>query len=68
MDVRTAAIRRASDILGGQQQLRTYLGVSAIALTVWITGVEEPPTDVFLRTVDVIVQHELDELRPKKQK
>jgi len=66
--VRTAAVRRASDILGGPSRLRDYLGVSAIALGVWIAGTEPPPTDVFLKAVDVIVDRDLQELRGKKPK
>jgi len=66
--VRTAAVRRASDILGGPSRLREYLGVSAIALGVWIAGTELPPTEVFLKAVDVIVDRDLQELRARKPK
>lgn len=62
-NVRTAAVRRASDILGGPSKLRKYLGVSAIALGVWLAGSEPPPTDIFLKAVDVIAERDLDELR-----
>jgi hypothetical protein len=65
--VRTAAVRRASDILG-PSRLRDYLGVSAIALGVWIAGTEPPPTDVFLKAVDVIVDRDLQDLRARKPK
>jgi hypothetical protein len=66
--VRTEALRRACDILGGTPSLRRYLGVSAIALSVWMAGTEPPPTEVFLKAVDVIVEHELEKLKPKKSK
>jgi hypothetical protein len=66
--VRTAAVRRASDILGGPSRLRDYLGVSAIALGVWIAGVEPPPTDVFLKAVDVILDRDLQDLLARKPK
>jgi hypothetical protein len=65
-NVRLQALRRACYILGGQRRLRKYLGVSALSLSVWIAGSEPPPTDVFLRAVDVIVDHEIDDLRKKK--
>ena len=65
-NVRTHAIRRASEILGGQRNLRKYLGVSALSLSVWIAGSEPPPTDIFLKVVDVIVDREIDGLRKKK--
>ena len=63
--VRTAALRRACDILGGPSQLRRYLGVSAIALGVWISGSEPPPVDAFLKAVDVIADHNIEEFRRK---
>ncbi len=66
--VRTATLRRAAEILG-PSRLREILGVSAMALTVWMTGVEAPPTDVFLKAVDLIVERNLEDLRtdnPKK--
>ena len=66
-NVRTAALQRASNILGGTPTLRKYLGVSALSLGAWLAGAEPPPTDVFLKVVDVIVRHELDELRHKKR-
>jgi hypothetical protein len=65
-NVHTAAVRRASEILGGPSKLRKYLGVSAIALGVWIAGSEPPPTDIFLKAVDVIVESDLEELNRKK--
>jgi hypothetical protein len=67
-DVRTAVVRRASDILGGPSGLRDYLGVSAIALSVWMAGSEPPPTEIFLKAVDVIAERQMEELRTAKPK
>ena len=64
--VRVRALARAAEILGGAPQLRRYLKVSILSLTVWMTGAEPPPTDVFLKAVDVIIDHEVDDLRAKK--
>jgi hypothetical protein len=61
--VRARVLRRASEILGGTPQLSRYLRVSALSLTVWTSGAEPPPTDVFLKAVDVIVEFELKKLR-----
>jgi hypothetical protein len=66
--VRTAALCRAAEILGGPSRLREILGVSAIALTVWMTGAEAPPTDVFLKAVDLIAERDLEALRTTKRK
>jgi len=61
--VRAKVLRRAAELLGGTPQLRKYLRVSALSLSVWISGAEPPPTDVFLRAVDVIDAFELKNLR-----
>jgi hypothetical protein len=61
--VRLQALRRAGEILGGPAQLRKYLRVSAFALAAWLAGSEQPPLDIFLKAVDVIVLQELDDLR-----
>ena len=66
--VRARALRRAAQILGGEIQLSRYLRVSVLSVTVWMAGAEPPPTDVFLRAVDVIVDHDLDDLRGSHEK
>jgi hypothetical protein len=61
--VRSQALHRAADILGGSRPLRAYLNVSALLLGMWLSGVQPPPTDVFLKVVDLIVEKDLDSLR-----
>ena len=61
--VRARALRRAAEILGGEVKLSAYLRVSVLSVTVWVSGAEVPPTDVFLKAVDVITDRDLDELR-----
>jgi hypothetical protein len=61
--VRVWTLRRACEILGGRPQLRKYLKVSAVSLGIWMAGSEPPPTDVFLKAVDVVVEHDVDDLR-----
>jgi hypothetical protein len=65
MDVRTAAVRRASELLGGQRNTRKYFGVSTFALSLWLAGAQPPPTEIFLKAVDIIVGQEVKELRAK---
>jgi hypothetical protein len=67
IDVRTAAVRRAAEVVGGSSRLREILGVSALSLAVWLGGTEPPPTDVFLKAVDVIADSDLDKLRERKK-
>lgn len=54
---------RAASVLGGPNQLRKYLRVSALSLSVWMAGGEAPPPDVFLKAVDVIADAELQKLK-----
>lgn len=54
---------RAAEILGGRPQLRRYLRVSALSLGVWMAGTEPPPTEVFLKAVDVIVDRDVENLQ-----
>ena len=61
--VRASALRRAANLLGGTTQLGKVLRVSALSLGVWMSGAEPPPTDVFLKAVDLIADFELRKLR-----
>jgi hypothetical protein len=65
-DVRSRALQRASRILGGATPLRAYLNVSAVCLSLWMSGGAAIPTEVFLKTVDLIVDREIQDCeRPK---
>jgi hypothetical protein len=61
--IHTRALHRAAEILGGKRPLRAYLNVSAMVLAMWMSGTAPPPTDVFLKVVDLIVEKDLDSLR-----
>lgn len=52
--VRSRTLARAAEIAGGKEALRRRLKVSALLLAIWISGAEAPPTDVFLRAVDIV--------------
>jgi DNA-binding transcriptional regulator YdaS (Cro superfamily) len=54
-----ATLKRAAEILGGIDALRAHLGVSHTRLAAWLRGNVRPPSDKFLRAVDVIVEHEV---------
>ena len=47
-------LERASDILGGREQLRRYLDVTAVQLGLWMQGRAKPPDKVFLRIADLL--------------
>lgn len=61
--VRSRALWRAAEILGDSRALRLYLNVPALMLATWMSGAEPPPTDVFLKVVDLIVEKDIDSLR-----
>jgi hypothetical protein len=63
--LRTEAVRRAAEILGGSRPLRAYLNASALVVGLWISGVATPPPDVFLKVVDLITEKGIDSLREK---
>lgn len=52
--VRSKALQRAADLVGGRHALRATLGVSLRDLERWLDGGETPPLDVFLKSVDII--------------
>ena len=65
-NVRASTLRRAAQLLGGPEALRGYLKVSALCLTLWMSGAEATPTDVFLKAVDVIAERDMSELESKR--
>jgi DNA-binding transcriptional regulator YdaS (Cro superfamily) len=55
-DVRVETLRRAAQILGGEQQLALQLSVTPSHLGLWLAGVEPTPPKIFLRAVDVVTE------------
>jgi len=47
-------LERAAEILGGREQLRRYLDVTAVQLGLWMQGHSKPPDSVFLRIADLL--------------
>ena len=57
--VYAGVLLRAAEILGGPEALVDYLGVPPERLEPWLSGESDPPADVFLRSVDLVVEHNL---------
>lgn len=57
-DIHSRALRRAAEILGGEEKLRTFLGATEIDYTSWIAQ-KELPRNIFLRLVDVITDEDV---------
>jgi DNA-binding transcriptional regulator YdaS (Cro superfamily) len=52
-------LRRAVEIVGGEQELALRLLVTPSHLAAWLDGMETPPGDIFLRAVDLVMQDKL---------
>jgi hypothetical protein len=48
-------LHRACEMLGGLDATARHLHVPGATLTRWIGGAEQPPLEVFLRAVDVVL-------------
>lgn len=57
-DIHIRALKRAAQILGGEEQLRLYLGASEVDFSSW-NSLQELPRNVFLRLVDIITEEEV---------
>jgi hypothetical protein len=60
--VHTRALQRAADVLGDLEALRARLNVPEARLALWLEGYARPPTSVFLQVVDILLDHDLQEL------
>ena len=61
-DIHNRALRRAAQILGGEEQLRLHLGATEIDFSSW-SGLQELPRNIFLRLVDIITDEEVRQVR-----
>jgi hypothetical protein len=55
---RSNTLRAAARVLGGTDALAEALGVSKLKVERWVGGEELVPTDIFLRAVDLLEQHD----------
>jgi hypothetical protein len=56
MSVYVQTLRRAAQIVGDEETLAQALGVTRADLLIWLAGKAQPPMDVFLRAVDIVVK------------
>ena len=57
-DIHKRALRRASEIIGGNEKLVAHLGISDAEFATWAEK-RELPRDIFLRLVDIITEEEV---------
>ena len=53
--VYTRTLHRACEVLGGADRLAAQLQVAPRALQRWLDGIVDPPQEVFLACVDIIL-------------
>jgi hypothetical protein len=61
-EIHRRALRRAAEILGGNEQLRAHLGVTEADFATWKEA-QELPRKVFLRLVDIITDEEVRQVQ-----
>ena len=61
-DIHQRALRRAAEILGGNEQLRLHLEATEAEFSSW-SARRELPRDIFLRLVDIITEEEVRSIR-----
>jgi hypothetical protein len=57
-----SAIKRAAEIAGSVERLAVYLDMDAGLLAACMIGTEEVPPDVYVKVVDLILEHQLNQL------
>lgn len=53
----TKTLQVAAKLLGGPRKLRDVLGAPSASIVAWLAGNEEPPPAVFLRALQVVLDH-----------
>ena len=61
-EIHFRALKRAAEILGGNEQLRAHLGATETDFYSWTT-LHELPRNIFLRLVDIITEEEVRTVR-----
>jgi hypothetical protein len=57
------AVQRATEIAEGVTPLAMYLEVPPVMIAAWIQGTSEVPPAVFLKVVEIIVDHAAPRMR-----
>jgi len=61
-EIHKRALRRAAEILGGDEQLRLHLGATEGDFLSWGSS-RELPRNIFLRLVDIITDEEVRQVQ-----
>lgn len=58
-DVYIRTLMRAAEIVGGATELAFKLRITPSHLSLWLSGLEPCPPDVFLKAVDLVLEREI---------
>ena len=64
-DLYVNTLRKAAELVGGEQPLALRLKVTPSHLALWLKGLAVPPGDIFLRAAGIVGEHELQALSKK---
>jgi hypothetical protein len=62
-EIHQRALKRAAEILGGDEKLRIHLGATEGDFSGWSCTTRELPRNIFLRLVDIITEEEVRSVR-----
>lgn len=60
--VHATTLKRAAQLVGGLEQLAYRLDVTPSHLALWVAATEPTPPNIFLKAVDLIQEHDRDDL------
>jgi hypothetical protein len=63
-DLYVKTLVRAAHIAGGEAELALRLRVTPSHLHLWILGAKTPPLEVFLKAVDIVLEHDQPKTAP----
>ncbi|HZQ75524.1 MAG TPA: hypothetical protein VFB08_21640 [Burkholderiales bacterium] len=66
-NVYARTLKRAAQIVGGEDRLAALLKVTPSNLASWIHGIGTPPANVFLEAVDLVTADGVSRLTPPRK-
>jgi hypothetical protein len=61
-DSKARILQRALEIVGSHEDLARLLQVRQVPLATWLGGVIPVPDDIFLKAVDIVLDHQTENL------
>ena len=61
-DTKARILQRALQIVGSHEDLARLLQVRRVPLATWLGGVTPVPDDIFLKAVDIVLNHQTEHI------